>query len=100
MPMQIQPNTRNRCTIVWHDQPDVKEDVEIYAGEMPEYLHHSAIDETIFFSMPANMLNVGYDEGDWYITAIHEPTWRLSDMPFHTTLILHLQALMRRWRWA
>lgn len=98
--MRIQPNTMYRCTIVWHDQPDVYEDVEIYAGEMPEYLHHTAIDDSVFFALPAGQLHVGYDEGDWYIIAIHEPTWRLSDLPPHTTLILHLQALMRRWRWA
>lgn len=98
--MRIQQNTMYRCTIVWHDQPNEPEDVEIYAGEIPEYLHHSAIDDSVFFVLPVSQLHVGYDEGDWYITDIHEPTWRLSDLPFHTTLILHLQALMRRWRWA
>ncbi len=95
--MFVQPDTVYRCTIVWHNQPDVFEDVNIYAGELPNYLDHTTIDESIFFSLPVVEFAANYDEGEWQIIAVHEPIWRLSVLPLHQIALFYVQAWWHRW---
>lgn len=98
--MFVQPDTVYRCTIVWHNQPNVDEDVNIYAGEFPIYLYETAIDESIFFSLPVVEFEVGYDEGEWKMIAVHEPMWRLSALPLHKIALLYVQAWWHRWKFS
>ncbi len=67
-----------QCVIVWHDQPGAHEVVTIFAGELPQALHHTVLDESLFFEMPASDLVVGYDEGAWQIIAIAGVAWELA----------------------
>ncbi len=93
--MKIQSDAMYRCTIVWHAQPDVTEDVLIYAGDFPKYLHHTDIDEQLFFAMPVAELTANYDEGDWTIVAIHDPVWQPSSLPLHRHALHYLRMLIR-----
>ena len=76
--MNIAPHHAYQCVIAWHDQPGIQSVVTIFAGELPQALHHTALDESLFFEMPASDLVVGYDEGAWQIIAIGGVAWELA----------------------
>jgi len=54
--------------------------VTIFAGELPGALHHTAIDDSLFYEMPAPDLVVGYDDGAWHIIAIIGVAWELATL--------------------
>lgn len=78
--MSIAPNHAYQCVIVWHEQPDTHEVVTIFAGALPRALHHTAIDDSLFYEMPAPDLVVGYDDGAWHIIAIIGVAWELATL--------------------
>jgi hypothetical protein len=79
-PMSIAPLHAYQCVIVWHAQPDTHEVVTIFAGELPSALHHTPIDDSLFYEMPAPDLVVGYDDGAWHIMAIAGVAWELATL--------------------
>ncbi len=79
-PMSIAPHHAYQCVIVWHEQPDTHEVVTIFAGELPGTLHHTAIDDSLFYEMPALDMVVGYDDGAWHIMAIAGVAWELATL--------------------
>lgn len=90
----IQSDTMYRCTIVWHDKPEYDEDVVIYAGEFPIYLHGTYVDDDVFFALPSDKFVVGMDEGAWVLTAIHEPIWSLQELSMHDRIRFWIQSLI------
>jgi len=79
-PRTISPLHAYQCVIVWHEQPGIHEVVTIFAGELPGTHHHTPIDDSLFYEMPAPDLVVGYDDGAWYIVAIIGVAWELATL--------------------
>jgi hypothetical protein len=69
-----------QCVIVWYEQPDTHEVVTIFAGELPSTLHHTSLDDSLFYEMPAPDLVVGYDDGAWHIITIIGVAWELATL--------------------